>query len=227
MPPMPRLDRLPKAVIFDMDGLMLDTEPLAARAWHDAAAAVGATFDHDLTLRLTGRNFVDCSALIRTHYPTDYPVDALLGGWHAAYDAIVARAGLARKPGVLELIAWLEARGIPLAVATSTRRARAEIKLAMTALLPHFRALVGGDEVARGKPHPDIYLEAARRIAVPPAHCLVLEDSEPGVRGALAAGMTPIMIPDLLRPSADLLAAAPLVEASLHDVIVRLAALPA
>ena len=223
---MPQLDRLPRAVIFDMDGLMLDTEPLAARAWHDAAAALGVTFDHALTARLTGRNFVDCSVLIRMHYPADYPVDALLGGWHAAYDAIVARDGLVRKPGVLELIAWLEARGIPRAVATSTRRDRAETKLAMTALLPHFHALVGGDEVARGKPAPDIYLEAARRIATPPSQCLVLEDSEPGVRGALAAGMTPIMVPDQLPPSPDLLAAEPLVEVSLHHVIARLAALP-
>lgn len=222
---MPRLDRLPKAVIFDMDGLMLDTEPLAARAWHDAAAATGVAFDHDLTLRLTGHNFIDCSAMIRVHYPADYPVDAVLGRWHAAYDAIIARDGLTLKPGVFDLLDWLEARSIPCAVATSTRRDRAHSKLALTALLPRFRAIVGGDEIPRGKPAPDIYLEAARRIAAIPRQCVVLEDSEPGVRGALAAGMTPIMIPDILPPSPALRALAPLIERTLQDVIARFAKL--
>ena len=85
----------------------------------------------------------------------------------------------------------------PRAVATSTRRERARAKLARRGLLARFAALVGGDEVARGKPAPDIFLLAAARLGVAPADCVVLEDSEPGVRGALAAGMMPIMVPDL------------------------------
>ena len=222
----PALVRRPSAVIFDMDGLMLDTEPLAARAWEEAAARAGVGFDMSLASRMIGRNFADCSLMIRAHYATGYPVDALLAHWHAAYDAIVSREGLALKPGVCELIDWLVACGIPRAVATSTRLDRALAKLAHVDLLAHFAAVVGGDEIERGKPAPDIYLEAARRLAVAPAACVVLEDSEPGVRGALAAGMTPIMVPDCLPPSADLLLAAPLVEASLHDVIARFAALP-
>ena len=222
----PALVRRPSAVIFDMDGLMLDTEPLAARAWEEAAARAGVGFDMSLASRMIGRNFADCSLMTRAHYAADYPVDALLAHWHAAYDAIVNREGLALKPGVCELINWLVACAIPRAVATSTRLDRALAKLAHVDLLAHFAAVVGGDEIERGKPAPDIYLEAARRLAVAPAACVVLEDSEPGVRGALAAGMTPIMVPDCLPPSADLLLAAPLVEASLHDVIARFAALP-
>ena len=93
--------------------------------------------------------------------------------------------------------------------------------------MPRFVALVGGDEVARGKPAPDIFLEAAARLGAAPAACVVLEDSEPGVRGALAAGMTPLMVPDLLPPTPSLLAAAPLVVATLHDVRLHLAGLPA
>jgi len=119
----------------------------------------------------------------------------------------------------------LDAYGIPRAVATSTRRARAEVKLRQSALLPRFTALVGGDEVAHGKPAPDIYLEAARRLGVPARACLVLEDSDPGVRAALAAGMTPIMVPDLLPPSHDLLARGVIVDSSLTDVAARLAQL--
>jgi len=215
----------PDAVIFDMDGLMLDTEPLAARAWGEAAAGLGVGFDMALAQAMIGRNFADCSAMLRAHYAAPYPVDALLAGWHAAYDAIVEREGLAVKPGVHELLGWLEANAIKRAVATSTRRERAVSKLERTALLPRFHQIVGGDEVARGKPAPDIYVEAARRLGASAASCLVLEDSEPGVRAALAAGMLPIMVPDLHPPPTDLAALDLIVLPTLHDVLHHLASL--
>ncbi len=218
--------RRPQAVIFDMDGLMLDTEPLAARAWIDAAQALGVPFDAGVNPRLIGRNFPDCRTIIGEHHGDGYPVDELMRAWHGAYDAIVEREGLAFKAGLLELLAWLEAAAIPKAVATSTRRSRAEIKLTRTGLLPRFATLVGGDEIARGKPAPDIFLEAAARLAVEPAACMVLEDSEPGMRGAIAAGMAAIMVPDLLGPSQSLLATEPLVLATLHEVRAHLSALP-
>jgi len=215
----------PDAVIFDMDGLMLDTEPLAARAWGEAAAGLGVGFDMALAQAMIGRNFADCSAMLRAHYAAPYPVDALLAGWHAAYDAIVEREGLAVKPGVHELLGWLEGNAIKRAVATSTRRERAVSKLERTALLPRFHQIVGGDEVARGKPAPDIYVEAARRLGASAASCLVLEDSEPGVRAALAAGMLPIMVPDLHPPPTDLAALDLIVLPTLHDVLHHLASL--
>jgi len=208
----------PQAVIFDMDGLLLDTEVLAARAWDEAAAAHGATFDRDLALRLVGRNFRDCIGLVRAHYDADYPVDAVLGCWHATYDAIVARDGVKVKRGAHELLEWLDAQGIPRAVATSTRRERAAEKLRDAGLLARMHALVGGNEIARGKPAPDIYLEAARRLGVTAGACCVLEDSEPGVRGALAAGMTAIMVPDIAPPTEELLALGPHVLGALNEV---------
>jgi HAD superfamily hydrolase (TIGR01509 family) len=223
----PRPRRRPAAVIFDMDGLMLDTEPLAARAWVEAATALGVEFDTALALAMVGRNFADCSGMVRARYGAGYPVDALLGSWHATYDALVAREGLEVKPGVFELLDWLETHAIARAVATSTRRERAREKLMRVALLPRFRDIVGGDEVVRGKPAPDIYVEAARRIDMSARECIVLEDSEPGIRAALAAGMTPIMVPDLRAPTADLIALDLLVLPSLHEVLEHLAALPA
>ena len=218
--------RRPAAVIFDMDGLMLDTEPLAARAWGEAAATLDVEFDLSLAHAMIGRNFADCSAMVHARYAAPYPVDALLARWHAAYDVIVLREGLALKPGVRELLDWLEGRAIPRAVATSTRRDRACAKLGETGLLPRFQALVGGDEVASGKPAPDIYVEAARRLDESPARCVALEDSEPGVRSALAAGMMPIMVPDLIAPSAELVALDLLVLPTLHDVLAHLDLLP-
>jgi HAD superfamily hydrolase (TIGR01509 family) len=223
----PRLARRPAAVIFDMDGLMLDTEPVAARAWTDAADRLGLPFDHAVTRRMIGRNFPDCRALIREHHGDDYPVDALMSGWHAAYDAIIDREGLVVKEGLFELLDWLEAQAIPKAVATSTRRSRAQAKLERIGVAQRFATLVGGDEIARGKPAPDIFLEVAARLPADAGACLVLEDSEPGVRGALAAGMAAIIVPDLHAPSDALVAAGPLVLSTLHEVRAHLAGLPA
>ncbi len=225
--PARRLRQRPRAVIFDMDGLMLDTEPLAARAWTEAARTIGVEFDPAVTPRLVGRNFPDCMALIHAHHGAGYPVARVMEAWAQAYDAIVAREGIALKRGLVELLAWLEGEAIPRAVATSTRRARAQTKLELTRLLDRFEALVGGDEIARGKPAPDIFVEAAARLGVAPSGCVVLEDSEPGVAAAIAAGMAPIMVPDLLPASPELLARGALVFASLEEVHAHLAALPA
>jgi HAD superfamily hydrolase (TIGR01509 family) len=222
----PRPERLPEAVVFDMDGLMLDTERLAARCWSAAAAALGVDFDTALIPSMIGRNAVDSRQLVLAHYGDDFPIDALMQGSRTEFDAIAESEGIAVKPGLHALLDWLEALGIPRVVATSTRRDRARHHLARCALLPRFHALVGGDEVARGKPAPDIFLLAADRVGARPADCIVLEDSEHGVRGALAAGMIPIMVPDMLAPSDDLLARAPLVLASLAEVRAHLATLP-
>ena len=223
----PRAARRPAAVIFDMDGLMLDTEPLAARAWTDAATAIGVAFDRAVTASLVGRNFPDCRALLLAHHGAGYPVDALMQAWHVAYDAIVEREGIALKTGLVPLLEWLEAAGIRRAVATSTRRVRAEAKLERTSLAARFHALVGGDEPARGKPAPDIFVLAAARLEVAAAECIVLEDSEPGIRGAIAAGMTPLWVPDGIAPPASLAELAPLRFGDLHAVRAHLASLPA
>lgn len=221
-----RLLRRPSAAIFDMDGLMLDTEPLAARAWTEAACGIGIAFDASVTPRLVGRTFSDCRRLIADHHGVAYPVDTLMDAWHAAYDAIVEREGIVLKPGLLELLDWLERQRIPKAVATSTRRARAEAKLERCGLIERFSALVGGDEVARGKPAPDIFLAAAAKLARPPAECVVLEDSEPGMQAAAAAGIPVIIVPDTHAAPNLIGARAPLVVSTLVHVRNHLAALP-
>lgn len=216
---MSELALLPRAIVFDMDGTLLDTEPQAMRAWLESAAAVGVTFEHELAHALIGRNFVDSSSHLRAHFAaSDYPLDAVLDGWHARFDAIVEREGVVVKSGAGELLGWLAGAGIPCAVATSTRRARACAKLGDAGLLSHFVAVVGGDDVVNGKPAPDIYLAAAAALAVPPAQCLAIEDSEPGFHAARAAGMPTILIPDLMLPRAELLALSPRIMHSLADV---------
>jgi HAD superfamily hydrolase (TIGR01509 family) len=219
------IERWPEAVIFDMDGLMLDTERPALRAWKSAARAFGREFDLELCRQMIGRSFGDCVALIRARHGFDYPVDELTSAWAADYDAIVAAEGISLKPGLDDILDLLDERGIATAVATSTRRERARAKLDRVGLLHRFAALVGGDEVARGKPAPDIFIAAAERLGVAARDCMVLEDSEPGIIAAAAAGMTPVMVPDLHPPSAGLLALEPLVLASLSAVAAHLRAI--
>jgi HAD superfamily hydrolase (TIGR01509 family) len=219
------IERWPQAVIFDMDGLMLDTEAPALRAWESAARGLGREFDLELCRQMIGRSFGDCVALIRVRHGSDYPVDELTSAWAADYDAIVAAEGISLKPGLDDILDLLDERGIATAVATSTRRERARAKLDRVGLLHRFAALVGGDEVVRGKPAPDIFLAAAERLGVAARDCMVLEDSEPGIIAAAAAGMTPVMVPDLHPPSAELLLLEPLVLASLSDVAAHLRAI--
>jgi HAD superfamily hydrolase (TIGR01509 family) len=209
-----------------MDGLMLDTERLAIPAWRDAKEAIGVDFDMSLLDAMVGRNYQDCRAMILERHGDAFPTDRLMEAWRIAYDAIVERDGIAIKHGLVDLLDWLEQAGVPKAVATSTRRSRAAAKLASAGLDARFAALVGGDEVSRGKPAPDIFLLAAERLGAPPSSCLVLEDSAPGVRAALAAGMTPIMVPDQHAPPADILAAGTVVLPTLEHVHAHLRALP-
>ena len=222
----PRPERLPEAVVFDMDGLMLDTERLAERCWSAAATATGIGFDVTLIPSMIGRNARDSRQFVLARYGDDYPIDVLMQESRSQFDAIVEREGIEVKPGLIELLDWLEAQRIPRVVATSTRRDRAEVHLERCALRSRFHALVGGDEVVNGKPAPDIFLLAAARVGAGPADCIVLEDSEPGIRAALAAGMIPIMVPDMHAPSVELLTHAPLVLSSLADVKAHLARLP-
>ncbi len=215
---LPALAR-PRAIVFDMDGTLLDTETVALRAWVDAAAFLGVDFDHAVGHALIGKNFADSRAHLHRHFAgTGYPVDDLLRHWPTHFDAITEREGVPVKAGARELLAFVRDAGIPAAVATSTRRDRARAKLGDAGLLPHFETVIGGDDVVNGKPAPDIYLAAAAALGVAATACLAIEDSETGFRAAHAAGMTTILVPDIAVPSDALMALAPRIVASLHDL---------
>ncbi|GAB3094249.1 HAD family hydrolase [Lysobacter terrae] len=191
----------PAAVLFDMDGLLIESERALLQCWREASHTLGLRqLDDALWLSFVGLSDRVCHDLLRERLD-DSQVQALLQELQVRYDAHV-EAGLPLKAGVLELLALLESRRVPRAVVTSTRRERALQKLTRCGLLAHFDAVVTGSDVVHAKPAPDIYLLAAQRLDVAPAHCVVLEDSVPGVRAALAAGMTPIQIPDLVAPDA-------------------------
>ncbi len=206
----------PQAVIFDMDGLMLDSERALLGCLAQAGAEAGHALPEAFLLSLIGSSDIATRHAIAGRIGTD-AVDALLHGSYARYDDVVA-AGVPHRPGIIDLLDTLVAHGVPRAVATSTQRPLALRKLETAGLLRYFEHVATSSDVAHAKPAPDIYLLAARKLGVDPAHCLALEDSPTGVRAALAAGMSVIQIPDLLEPDESVRALGHRIAASLHDV---------
>jgi HAD superfamily hydrolase (TIGR01509 family) len=199
-PPTSRMPgRLPGAVVLDMDGLMLDSERIDREIWQGAMRRRGYEFPDALHAALIGHTDVDGEHVLRAHFGAELPLAELAAEAQSLWREHIATRGVPRKPGLNELLDHLEAERIPVAVATSTARAKAIERLGP--LAARFDALVFGDEVTNGKPAPDIYLLAAERLGRPPADCLALEDSPAGVIAAEAAGMMVIMIPDLLVPT--------------------------
>lgn len=206
---------LPEAVIFDMDGLMIDSERVSIACWSQAAREQQLPFADDFWLGLVGLGDRDCEQLLLQHINAGQ-VAALYARCHDLYEARTQQ-GLPLRPGIVELLQLLQAHAIPRAVATSTRQPRASRKLAAAGLLPYFDHVVTSDQVAHPKPAPDIYLLAARKLGKDPARCLALEDSPAGTRAALAAGMIAIQVPDLVHPDADLRALGHRIVDSLSD----------
>jgi HAD superfamily hydrolase (TIGR01509 family) len=190
------------AVIFDMDGLMVDTEPLSRRAWEETLQAYGQRLDDGTYGRMIGLRADESAQLVLDNFALPVSREALMARKAAAFAAIRA-AGVPVMPGLHALLDALAARGLPWAVATSTVRRQAEAVLAQIGLAGAYQALAGGDEVAAGKPAPDLYLLAAQRLGVAPAHCLALEDSAPGCQAAVAAGMHVVAVPNGDTKTAD------------------------
>ncbi|RTL31295.1 MAG: HAD family phosphatase [Rhodocyclaceae bacterium] len=201
-----------------MDGLLLDSERVALATVATAAAELGLEWRAEVGLAMVGLNSQDGPKVIRHHLGEDYPVADLYDAFGRIYEEAIAAGSIPLKGGVVELFDVLDGLSLGRVVATSTRRSRAEPKLAAVGLLPRVHGMVCGDEVSRGKPAPDIFLAAAARLGVPVANCLVLEDSNAGVRGALAAGTRVVMVPDLLQPADDVRAAGVPVAVSLRDI---------
>jgi HAD superfamily hydrolase (TIGR01509 family) len=212
----------PEAVIFDMDGLLLDSERHSLELMAQAAGALDIPWDHEVGLQMVGLNSRDSSGILLQAFGADYPVSALNERFGELYEAAIVAGDIPPKPFARELLMRLEALRIPCGVATSTRRTRAETKLLRAQFMQHFKAIACGDEVLRGKPHPEIYELAAARLGVEPSRCLALEDSNAGVRAAVSANMQVVMVPDLLRPDAGIRMLGVPTVSSLKDVLVAL-----
>lgn len=189
-----------KGVIFDMDGLMLDTERLYLRFWQEAAALYGfeMTRDHVLGIRSMAAELA--CARLKGILGEDFDYYAIREKRRELMDAYVEQHGVEKKKGLDMLLESLSKRGIKMAVATATGKERTYPYLEQTGVIDYFDKIVTGDMIQNGKPSPDIYITAARELGLPCESCIALEDSPNGIRSAYDAGCKPVMIPDLSQP---------------------------
>ncbi len=213
------------AVILDMDGLMLDTESIYKKSWQQAAADCGYILDDHFYLTLVGQPNFACEAALLNRFGMDFPVADFRARWSGLWRTEVETSGIATKAGLNELLSFLREHQVSVAVATSSDRDYASLSLRAAGLAALFDHIVTGDQVVRGKPAPDIYLETAKRLGVAPTHCIAIEDSDAGVLAASAAGMTTVMVPDLKAPSPEARNAAYCVVASLLEARAEIASL--
>jgi HAD superfamily hydrolase (TIGR01509 family) len=196
----------PRAAILDMDGLMLDTERPIIDLWIRAGRECGWEIRRESVIQVIGINRASSFAVFRNEYGADFPYDEIHTGMQRLMMEAWALEGIRCRPGLIDLLDCLDERKIPFAVATSTDRKTARWKLELAGILNRFSLLVCGDEIEHGKPAPDIFLAAARRLGIAPEYCVGFEDSSPGLMGLQAAGIRSVFVKDLPEPSADALA---------------------
>lgn len=205
------------AVVFDMDGTLLDTEMVFKEIVFEVTRGLGYEMRDEVHLGMVGSSHEVTNALLVEAYGVAFPYSLFEDECRAAMRLRMAEA-VPLKSGALEIIREIRDRGLPTAVATSSRRHHADPHLKAAGLFDLFDAIVTRDDVERPKPHPEPYLTAARRLGVSPDECLAIEDSHSGVRAAHAAGMQTVMVPDLVLPSAEIEALCAAVMESLHHV---------
>ena len=211
-----------KGVIFDMDGVIFDSERAVHRCWLKVAEKYGL---HDIDAvyqRCIGVNADLCRRNFLEFYGPNIPYDEMLKERRALYFKDYSGKDLPVKPGVPELLSYLKERGLPTALASSTRIAVVRQQIEDAGFLPYFDRIIGGDMVEHSKPDPEIFIKAAEALGLgdeDPASIVVIEDSYNGIRAAHAAGMFPVMVPDMLPPNDEMDEKAGTILGSLLDVI--------
>lgn len=211
-----------QAAIFDMDGLLLDTERVALQAFKQACEQLSLPFLKSVYLNIIGQNAKGIEQTIQAGYGDDLDYLTLRSVWMEYYHGVVEHQAIPIKEGVINLLEWLTAQQIPMTVATSSAQRSANIKLELSGLNKYFDTITTGCEVSQGKPHPEIFLLAANRLDTPPQYCLGFEDSNNGVRAGVAAGLQMFQIPDLVTPNQEIIALGHTIAPSMTNVLQQL-----
>lgn len=203
------------AVVFDMDGVLLDTERLSAKCWAEIADERGIP-DIDRVYKLCiGRTTPDTYEILRREYGDAIDLDELYECSRQRIFKYIDEDGIPVKPQAAEVLRGLSERGVPLALASSTKYETVCRQLKMAGLYEYFNVIIGGDKIANGKPAPDIYLAACESLGVDPKNCAAVEDSYNGVKSARSAGLYTVMVPDILEPTEEIL---PFIDLKANDL---------
>lgn len=187
-----------------MDGVLFDTEKVSWRAAERAAAAIGFAMTEAQQASFIGMNMRDYKKKLMSCGIVEADADEYIRVFDEQSQVIIDTEGIPLKPGARECLEYLRAKGYPLALASSTKRERVEENLRRTDFLKYFGVVFGGDNVRHSKPAPDIYLAASEAVGVDPRDAYAVEDSFNGIRSAYAAGMSCIMVPDIVPPDDEI-----------------------
>jgi HAD superfamily hydrolase (TIGR01509 family) len=190
-------------VIFDMDGLMFDTERISIPAWQKAGRDFNYEIGEETVVKTIGFDHKGTEKIFKEIYGGDFPYDEIKQRKVTNVLAYIRLHGIPVKEGLYALLDFLKSKSVLLGIATSSSRERVIDYLSAAKLMNAFDITVSGNEISRGKPAPDIFIAAAKGLDVPKQECLVIEDSENGIKAAAAAGMIPILVPDILRISPE------------------------
>ena len=208
-----------EAVIFDMDGVIFDSERLVYEGWKALSVKYGFDNLDEIYMKCIGVNSATCRQIYLDFYGEDFPYDKYRQERSDDYHARYSGGRLPMKAGVEELLKYLKETGYKIAIASSTRSALVKEQIEDAGLMKYFDVIVGGDQVKKSKPEPDIFLKAAELLGVKPENAYVIEDSYNGIRAAKSAHMRPIMVPDMVQPDEEMLDKSWKICDSLKDII--------
>lgn len=208
-----------QAIVFDMDGVIFDTERLAIEFWKEVAKKHNIPNIEHTCIQCLGTNRVRTREIFLENYGADFPFDPYCAEVTELFNTHYKGVPLPAKPGVRELLSYLQEQDIKVGLASSTAQHLVRDEIGTAGLLPYFQTLVCGDMVEHSKPAPDIFLKACEILNADPTKSIAIEDSFNGIRSAHCAGMTPIMVPDQVQPTDEIRTLAFHVMPSLLDVL--------
>ena len=198
---------------------MFDTEQIAQHVWEEAAEQFGYQTPNNAFLGVIGKARPDVESYTRQVFGDEFPFDSVYQRKQQLLREHLKNYGMPLKSGIIELLDWLEKQSVVIALASSSLREVILDHLEQAGIAPErFHEIIGGDEVVRGKPAPDIFIFAAAKLSVPTDECIVIEDSNAGIHAAYKAGMLPLMVPDLIPPTEETKRLAYRIFSNLHDV---------
>lgn len=192
------------AVVFDMDGVLFDTERISYECWEEAETVMGLGDLSEGTRGCVGLNWNDTEMLMHNLYGKDFPFEEFMETVHVLMKRHFSEEGIPLKKGVKEILEYLKENGYIIGLASSTGKESVMHHLEETGLTGYFQTIITGDMVEHSKPKPDIYLKACEELGVAPINAIAIEDSPNGIRSAYRAGMKPVMVPDLIEPTVEI-----------------------